>query len=896
VALNPATRLGPYEIVAPLGAGGMGEVYRARDTRLDRDVAIKVLPAALAQDPEALTRFEREAKAVAALSHPNILAIHDVGAHDGVVYAVTELLEGDTLRERVAGGPLPLRKVIDVAVQMAHGLAAAHGKGIVHRDLKPENVFVTTEGRVKILDFGLAKAPAPEGAGATAGGATAAATMAEGTTPGTVVGTVGYMSPEQVRGQAVDPRTDIFAFGAVLYEILSGRRAFKRDTAADTMSAILNADPPELTSSASGVPPALDRILRRCLEKHPAERFHSAHDLALALETISLGSGTASMTVAPAARRIGVHGRERLAWAIALALVAAASGLVLLRRPEPAGPAVSKLIVSIPMTTPMPSLVEKRIALSPDGRTLVYTAAPSSRLYLRPIDRLDAIGLERTEGASNPFFSPDGRWIGFFADGKLKKVSIAGGMPFVVCDAAIGRGATWGPDGTIVFAGGLSTGLQRVSAGGGRPEPLTKPGAEERSHRWPEFLPDGKTVLFVVQPRGVFSFFDARVVVQSLQTGERKTVFDGGTNPMFADGAVIVNRAGSLLAIPFDVDRLEPAGPPVPVVEHVSGHSNTGATQYAVSRNGSIVYVPRDVPLDAEVVWVARNGGVTPVKDLRRPLDALALSPDGNRVALRMSTGGGDVWIYDFRRGSLARLTFTPGSDTSPVWTPDGRRILFAGIRAGPFNIFWKASDGTGDDELLVQSMDSDMPSAVSPDGRWLVFTRQAMQTGNDLWLLPLEGERKPRPLLVTPFAEARARFSPDGRWIAYQSNESGRFEVYVQPFPGPGGKWQVSTEGGETPIWSPTGRELFYRDDQRLMAVAIDAVPSFVPGTPRPLFQYPGGDYIQVGLGGVTYDVAPDGQRFLMIKNVDEVTDRHIYWLTGWSGELRAQLAKSGR
>jgi Tol biopolymer transport system component len=383
--------------------------------------------------------------------------------------------------------------------------------------------------------------------------------------------------------------------------------------------------------------------------------------------------------------------------------------------------------------------------------------------------------------------------------------------------------------------------------------------------------------------------------VQSLETGQRKTVVEGGTNPMYVDGAVIVSRAGTLLAIPFDLDRLEATGPPIPVVERIADHANTGSAQYAVSRNGSVVYIPGGATVDGEAVWVDREGKTTPVKDLRRPLDTLAISPDGQRAAVRIFPGG-DIWIYDFPRASLARLTFAPGADTSPVWTPDGRRIIFAGIRTGPFNIFWKPADGTGNEDLLLDSMDSDLPTSVSPDGRWLLFTRQAMQTGNDLWLLPLQGDRTPRAFVVTPFAEAVARFSPDGRWVAYQSNETGRFEVYVVPFPGPGGKWQVSTEGGERPVWARNGRELFYRDGERVMVVAVEDGPTFVAGQPRALFQGPFETVPQGGLGGITYDVAPDGKRFLMIKRAEEMTDRHIYWLTGWSSELRAQLAKSAR
>ena len=881
MGLTTGSRIGPYEIVGALGAGGMGEVYRARDTRLHRDVAIKVLPESLASDPAALARFEREAKAVAALSHPNILSIFDFGSSDATRYAAMELLEGVTLRERLERGALPLRKAVETAVQIAHGLAAAHQKGLVHRDLKPENIFLTPEGRVKILDFGIAKSSGF----LEAGGATSTAGVGDATAPGVILGTFGYMAPEQLRGLSVDARTDIFAFGAVLYEMLSGRRAFAGKTPADTMSAVLTGEPAPLVSMDGTSPLALDRLVRRCLEKNPAERFESAHDVALALEAVLAAADSSGVAKAVDVNR--GRRRERIAWIAALVIVTALAALSRTWRQAPPANAVN-FTLALPFA---PYQAERGIALSPDGRTLVYAGGPSNRLHVRRIDRIEPIALEGTEGARNPFFSPDGQWLGFFAGVHLKRVSLAGGAPLVVCDATTARGATWGPDDTIVFAGGLTTGLFQVSAQGGTPKAITQTAADERSHRWPEFLPGGKALLFVVQVRGPDDIVEMHVVAQSLVTGERTTILKGAGSPMFANGTVIASRSGSLVAVPFDPVRLRTAGAPVSVVEGIADNPSGGAAQFAVSQNGALVYVAGTLNVNREIVWVDRQGGATLIDELRRPVSSITLSPDGNRAALKLQDGAADIWIYDFLRSRLSRLTFSPGTDQNPAWAPDGRRVFFAGVRGGPFNILSRAADGGGDDELLLENGDDNYPSSVSPDGRWLLFVRMSGQRDVDVWVLPLEGDRRAKPLFATPFVESRARFSPDGRWIAYHSNASGRFEVYVQPFPPSGGKWQVSSDGGESPVWSPTTRELFYRKGDSLMAVPFESEPSFTAGRPRLLFTE---RFDDSGTAGGTYDVSPDAKRFIVVRRAEEALSRNIHWFTGWSADVAARLREA--
>jgi len=867
--LNPATKLGPYEIVAPLGAGGMGEVYRARDTRLDRDVAIKVLPETLASDPAALARFEREAKSVAALSHPNILAIHDVGTHAHVMYAVTELLEGASLRERLDRGALAPRRAIDTAVQIAHGLAAAHEKGIVHRDLKPENVFVTTDGRVKILDFGLAKSAAP---------AAVSQTMTEGTTPGAVLGTVGYMAPEQVRGQAADQRSDIFALGAVLYEALTGTRAFRRDSPADTLSAILKEDPPELSSRVSGVAPALDAIVRRCLEKQPSDRFHSAHDLALALQAVSgaAASGSQMAAVAPrrTARRI-----VQAAGGAALIVAAVAAGWVARGRSLEAPPeSIETRFTVSPPDGAVFDWQSKAIALSPDGTKLVFVAAKDGKrqVWLRPLSSDVPVALAGTDDALFPFWSPDSRHVAFFADNQLKRVPIAGGPVQVLCRAGHGRGGTWNRGNVIVFSPDTQTPLYKVDAGGGTPTAITTLGGGA-SDRWPQFLPDDVHFIYLrssghAKTRGLY--------VASLQGGTPEQLADVHSLATYSRGQLYYVNQRALVAHPFDAGMRRFTGPPQTIADNVGRHAESGPTGYvalSVSDTGVLAYSTIE-PLRTELTWFDRAGKKTGVVGTPGGYADLALSPDGKRLAVARDdprVGSPDLWVIELQRGTATRLTFMPSQENGASWTRSGDAVMFTGDHLGPRTIFRKAASGVGAEEAVLrkQSATTETVEEVTPDGKYLLFGRQ--QGANwDLYMLPLAGDRGAGPevpFAKTDFNELHPAASPDGRYVAYTSDESGSEEIYVQPFPTGTGKWQVSNAGGDQAQWSGDGRELFYVSrDAKMMSVRVAAGTTFESQTPVALFP------VSMPVSGATtfrnnYVVMPDGKRFLVVTIVPD-------------------------
>ena len=916
MTLVPGTRLGPYELLEPIGSGAMGEVYKARDSRLQREVAVKVLPATFSADPDRLRRFEQEARAAAALNHPNILAVYDVGTHDGAPYIVSELLDGANLRSRLSGSKdrdvagaipasgtsstqasqskkmsaeaLPVRKALDYAIQIAHGLAAAHDKGIAHRDLKPENVFITKDERVKILDFGLAKlteaAPARVDISQvpTSGG---------GTEPGLVLGTVGYLAPEQLRGQAADHRSDIFAFGAMVYEMLSGQRAFWGDSAADTISAILDKDPPPLPLSERHIPTSLARIVAQCVEKNPLARFQSVRDLGFALEAIQLEVSARTQPRDVVTR----SNRERVAWgllAVAIvALAALAVPAILYVRSPTASPMLARLDVVTPPTTDPLSF-----ALSADGRQLAFVATVDGkpRLWVRPLDESTARPLAGTEGASYPFWAPDGRAIGFFADAKLKRIEIAGGATQVLADAPFGRGGTWNRDGVIVFAPTSTTGLMRVSAGGGTPGVLTRPVNGQGSHRWPQFLPDGRRFLFFVtlgdpETRGVY--------LGSLDGHDPTRVLVADSAAEYAPpGYLLVASRGVLVARRFDVARGSVSDESVPIAQAVGvdfGASRSGVT---VSETGVLAYRLGST-VERHLIWVDRAGktlgAVGPPDDA-----ALAnpeLAPDGRLVAVvRAVQGNADVWLMDAARGTASRFTFDSAVDSSPVWSPDGRRIIFRSSRMGHYDLFQKPADGATEEQPLLVTGEDKSPQDWSPDGRLLLYTSQDPRTGSDLWSLSPDGDPKPSVVVQTPFDETQAQFSPDGRWIAYASNETGRYEIYVRSFPGPGGKWQVSTEGGIYPRWRRDGKELFYvAFDNHLMAVPIQAAlarHTVNPGAPSELFVTRLTAGANVFAGGVLsraqYAVASDG-RFLMNVETEAPAAPPITLVLNWTAAL---------
>jgi serine/threonine-protein kinase len=863
--LTPGSRLGPYEILAPLGAGGMGEVYKAKDTRLGRDVAIKVLPAEFSADSARLQRFEQEARAASALNHPNIVTIHDIGQVDSVPYIAMELIEGNSLRELMSAGPISVRKLLGIAAQAAEGLAKAHSAGIVHRDLKPENLMVSTDGFVKILDFGLAKLTVE-----SAETPSRVPTIARPEThPGTVMGTVGYMSPEQAAGQTLDFRSDQFSFGSILYEMATGQRAFQRATSVDTLSAILHEEPEPIASLAPRSPAPLRWIAERCLAKDPRERYASTVDLARDLASVrqhisELSGGEATLPSTGRPRH-----RERLAWSIATATLVLGLVVVLLARGRVAtsrNRQLMRLNLTFPSaTSPIAFLADISgpvLSLSPDGTHLVYVGVSSEgrRLYLRSLDQFSVTPISGTEGGASPFFSPDGQWIGFWADRKLKKVSLAGGQPLTLCDAAVPRGASWGPDGTILFSPWSSSSLWRVSDKGGDAKPFTTLDAAkgEGTHRWPEILPGGKTAIFTIHGTSG-NYDDARIGAVHLETGERKSVLQGGTDARYlSTGHLVYLRSGSLYAVPFDLKGLAVTGPPVPVLDDVGYYGIVGRANYAFSASGTLVYFGRDLQeAEGQLVWVDRKGVTRPIMEARRSYSDVRISPDGSRVATVVGHPGSDIWIYDLERNSWDRLT-SGSLHNNPVWTPDGQRLAFASNRSGSFNAFWMPIDRSQPAEQLTRSDQWIFPTSFSPDGRSLLVNSMTPNMGADIAVVSLDGDRTTRTLLRTPSSEEGARFSPNGHWIAYQSDESGRAEVYVTGYPGPGGRHQISTEGGEDPVWSRDGLELFYWCSGKLMGVAVKTAAQFSAGLPKPLFEMK---------DLVSYDVSPDGQRFAAVR-----------------------------
>jgi len=904
MSLAPGTRLGPYEIVSPLGAGGMGEVYRARDTRLDRDVAIKVLPAAFAQDADRLARFEREAKAVAALSHPNILAIHDIGtvpstrSGQAATYVVTELLEGETVRERLQAGALPPRKAIDLAVQVARGLAAAHDKGLVHRDLKPDNLFLLKDGQVKILDFGLAKTATSDSG--------ASETVAAITDAGVVMGTVGYMAPEQVRGQAVDARADLFTLGAVLYEMLSGRRAFQHATAAETMTAILREDPPELNGPSAALSPALDRVVRHCLEKNPAERFQTARDVAFALESLT-GSGAAMLNRSTQERTLGVRSRlgAALPW-----LVAAVIGVVALivflwgwhRGDVPPG-VPAQLSVELPPGVTLPLGTEHPVlALSPDGTHLVWVGDDRGRqqLYLRDLTASSATPIPGTDGATDPFFTPDGASIAFFSALMIKRVPVAGGASVAIhaaTQATVNRGATWLANDSLLLALSGNDGLARGVIDADRPRSMMDwdyvTASADTPYAWPSAVPGGRFVLFTDVAGETPD--QSNVKVLSLSDKGIRMLLAGGTFARDSGrGHLLFVRGGALYARPFNAQRAVITGDELKVADDVVVEPN-GAAQYAVAANGTLAYVSgAPVTRQYELVWVDRTGRAASLRNDGRLYQFPRLSPDASELAVTIPTGANfDVWTLNLRTGAPKRITTSSGEDFGAVWNPDGTRLAIsseqgAGGEMGP-GLAWTA----GPDFRLEFPLRSpgpgnwEFPTSWSPDGKWVAFTQSRNGVPARIAMLPTDGPPTP-----VPFAEEGtcygATFSPNARpaSVAYVSDVTGREEVYVRPFPVAGASVPISTNGGTEPVWSRDGKTLFYREGPTLMSVTFASMKTLDHERPIALFT---GRYEPTPYGGLqaNYDVSPDGTHFLMVRRNNLAQPATIHIVLNWPALL---------
>jgi Tol biopolymer transport system component len=895
VGLTSGHKLGPYEILAPIGAGGMGEVYRARDTRLDRSVAIKILPPHLSANPDAKQRFEREARAISSLNHPNICTLHDVGHQDGTDFLVMELLEGETLADRLEKGPLPSEQVLKYGIEICDGLEKAHKNGVIHRDLKPGNVMLTKSG-AKLMDFGLAKAtlanaPPVSSLAMTMSGPSAGQPL---TAQGMVIGTFQYMSPEQVEGKEADARSDIFALGAVLYEMASGRRAFFGKSQASIVAAILASEPQPISSIQPMSPPALDRVVRTCMAKDPDDRWQTTHDVKLQLQWIAEGGSQAGVPAPVAARR---RLSQNVAWAAAgvclLAVLALAAAL-LLRTPRPALPLRASLLP--PKNC---SFDPYGFVISPDGKRLAFVAVATDKnentLWVRSLNSVAAQELSGTDGAEYPFWSFDSSAIGFFTRNKLKKIDAGGGPVIALADVDGGRGGTWGPDGTIVFSRKpQQEGLYQVSSAGGPVSEVTHYTKERKddSHRWPWMLPDGRHFVFYMSSTTLTATNMDQDQVAGIYYVDRKTakqtrLMPSDSGAQYANGYLFYLRQQNLMAQPFDPDSGTLSGSPVPMAEAVTYDSDRWIGGFAVSSSGVLGYVSGERK-QSQLFWYGRDGKEQGKLGSTGSHEVVALSPDGQRVATslgELNSPGNDIWIYELGRGTATRLTFEGVNSGVPVWTHDGKTVAYTTNRHGG-DLYSKASSGLGGEQLLVESDDYKLPTDWTPDGKSLLYMNFAGGKGPRLWIHQTAPEKKDYQLLHTNFYEEQGKFSPDGRWLAYVSEETGKDEVFVVPYPSLSSKWQVSTTGGEQVMWRGDGKELFYiAPDRKLMAVSVDAAGgTFKAGLPRALFT--------TSITGVhhsfwQYDVTRDGQKFIINIRLEQSL-QPITLYANWERELK--------
>jgi Tol biopolymer transport system component len=895
LALTPGTRLGVYEVLAAIGEGGMGQVYRARDAKLNRDVALKVLPDAFASDPDRLARFTREAQTLASLNHPNIAHIHGLEESGGVRALVMELVDGDDLSQRIARGAIPIDEALRIAKQIADALEDAHERGIIHRDLKPANIKIRADGTVKVLDFGLAKAMDPTGAMSPEMSQSPTITTPAMTRAGTILGTAAYMSPEQARGKTVDKRADIWAFGCVVYEMLTGQRAFKGEETSDVLAAVLRQDLD--WSVLPAAPTRLRRLLMRCLDRDPRTRLRDIGEARVEIDRTLAGVGddaVAPQTTGTSAQSTPASTRT-LPWAVAAALVIVAAVMAFgwWRSTRPVERALRPLVrldVDLGPDVSLGSVPGADEIISPDGTRIVYVS--QNRLFTRRLDQPNATELAGTQGALAPFFSPNGQWVAFFAGSKLQKISVDGGSAIILCDAPLGRGGSWGEDGNIVAAlSGNASGLSGISSAGGPPTPVTELQNGELTHRWPQILPRGQAVLFTAHT-ATNGFDRANIEVMSLADHSRKTLVRGGTYGRYLPSGhlVFVNR-GTLFAVPFDADRLEAHGTPAPVLDQIGYNAQVGSAQLDFSQTGTLIYRSGAAGGGGlTVAWLDGAGKVQPL--LAKPGTYLnpSLSPDGQRLAVNVVEGSGtDIWVYDWQRDTMTRLTFT-GTADGGVWSPDGRHIAFQSVGEGLSVI---RSDGSGKPQPLTQSKHRQAPQSFAPDGKRLAFFETASRTVNELWTVPLESDNaglragKPERLLQT---QANGlSFSSDGRWMAYSSNESGTDQVYVRAFPDGGGQWQISNSGGTWPMWSRNGRELFFETlDNRIM-VAAYAVngDSFAADKPRMWSD----KQLATSGGRKNLDLAPDGKRIATLMPVETEAQSHVIFLENFVDDVRRKV-----
>jgi serine/threonine-protein kinase len=906
MALAAGSRLGPHEILSPLGSGGMGEVYRAKDTKLGREVALKILPASFTNDPERVARFRREAQVLASLNHPHIAQIYGLEEMNGKQFLVLELVDGESLDKRIARGPIPIDEALAIAKQIADALEAAHEKGIIHRDLKPANIAVTKDATVKVLDFGLAKAvEATTGVSFDPSQSPTITSPAMMTGVGVILGTAAYMAPEQARGKPIDNRVDIWSFGAVLYEMLVGKRTFTGDSVADTLANVMNLDP-DWGRLPKGAPPAIHSLVRRCLTKERKQRLQAIGEARIVLEAPRANQGPGAVT-APLRSRL-----QWLAWSLAVAaLIALAAVSFVHFREQPSPHPTMRFSVDLGAD----AVAGPRItaAISPDGQRIAFVARDADgteQLATRLLDQAVPTLLAGTNNATDPFFSPDGQWVGFFANGKMKKISVHGGSAVTLCDVEGARGASWGEDGNIIatLGGANNIGLSRIPDSGGTPQTLSHPKESEVSHRWPQILPGGQHVLFTSSTvNGVYD--DGFLGVLSLKTGQWKTVQKGGYFGRYVSvghksGYLIFVHQTTLFGVPFDLDRMETRGAPAPLLEGVAGEQITAGGQFDVSRNGTLIYLGGKAPGQAwSIAWMDSAGRMQPLLATPGNYVTPRLSPDGKRMVL--SVGIYELQVYDIQRDVMTRLTLNNRQNTYPIWSPDGRHIVFRAQKGSDISLEWVRSDGGGQEQTLLTSKTDLRLYSISPDGTRLAYAENTPDTGFDIYTLPLDlSDRehpkpgKPEVFLKTPYVEYEPAFSPDGHWMAYTSFESGVISVYVRPFPGPGGKWLVSGPNtgtlGVHPIWSRSGHELFYEGvtDNRIMVVSYSANgDTFEAEKPR---AWSNTRILEPNNIFWNMDMSPDGKRFAVFPRPEAGEQKgsvHVTVVLNFVDEIKRKM-----
>ncbi len=927
MTLSAGTKVGPYEVVGALGAGGMGEVYRARDTKLGREVALKVLPEEFASNPERMGRFEREAKVLASLNHPNIAAIYGFEDSGGVHALVMELVEGQTLAEVIAGGQtrsrissgsgssgpgapgtgqsaragvpaprkaLPIDEALPIAKQIAEGLEYAHERGIVHRDLKPANVKITPDGAVKILDFGLAKALTGETPAADPSASPTLSHLA--TQAGIILGTASYMAPEQAKGKPVDRRADIWAFGCVLYEMLSGRKPFDGETITDILAAVVRAEP-DWSLLPANTPPAIRNLLARCLKKDPRQRLQAIGEARIALEEAASGPAEPTAAPSPAAPRapaLQAPWRRALPWAGMLVLAAVAAIFAFqyeTRAPRPAPAVISQILPPAGQAFSLNGNVTGPPSLSPDGSKLAFAAVGpdgKQQLWVQTLSSPAAVPLAETDGAMYPFWSPDGRDLGFFANGKLKRINASGGPPLTLCDAPSGRGGAWNESGTILFTPDLAATIYRVAASGGVSTRVVDKSTNTGSNRWPQFLPDGMHFLFYDHSD---TPGESGTFVGSLEGGQPKLLLRGASNAVFAPpGYLLFIRQGTLMAERFDLKRLRLQGPALPLAQNVVDNFLIFRAMFTVSATGTLVFQGGNSGGgNSQLLWFDRNGKQIGQAGTTGAYYTPRLSPDGSKLAVSIGgAAGNNIWVFDLTRGISTRITFSQ-NDLGPAWSPDGKTITFESGRGMLFNLYQKAADGSGKTTpLLVDNADEYDP-VWSADGRYLVFERRSRgaTTHLEIWAMPTFGDRKPFPVVQGRFSVSQPSLSPDGRWLAYLSTESGQPQVYAQTFPHGSERWQVSAAGGDWPLWSRNGKELFYisADDKVVSASITEAGSRLIIGKDRPLFQ----TNALIGPGW-PYDVSADGKKFVVANQKQAQTSQPLTLVINWPSLLKGQ------